>query len=280
MAIYDRTLLNDGHYIPHFGYGLWQVPAELAADTTAMAIHQGYRLIDTAEAYYNERQVGEAIARAEVERERLFVTTKVWNINHGYDQTLRAFDESLERLGLEQVELYLMHWPAQNRNLYVETWRAMIRLQEEGRARSIGVSNFAAPHLQRVIEETGIVPALNQIELHPYFQQRNMRALHEKHGIKTQSWSPLGIWKNPQPPLRDPLIQAIARKHGRTPAQVILRWHLDNGLLVISKSVHAARIAENSDIFDFHLDDDDLLSMAELDRADGRLGPDPQTATF
>jgi 2,5-diketo-D-gluconate reductase A len=273
--------LNDGAVIPRLGYGLWQVDPDASAALVARALRTGYRLIDTAEAYYNEEGVGEGIRAAGIPREQIFVATKVWNTHHGYEQTLRAFDASLQRLGLERIDLYLMHWPSRMRNAYVDTWRAMIRLRDEGRVNSIGVCNFAISQLQRLITETGVKPVLNQIELHPYFQQRSVRAFHERMGIATQSWSPLGLWDGYRSsPLADPLVQALAEKYHRTPAQIVLRWHLDNGLLVISKSARFARIEENFQIFDFALEPDDLADMQRLDRVDGRLGPDPETARF
>lgn len=274
-------LLNDGTLVPRLGYGLWQVDHEASADLVAHALQTGYRLIDTAEAYYNEEGVGEGIRAANLLRDQVFVTTKVWNTHHGYDQTLRAFDASLQRLGLERVDLYLMHWPSQIRNAYVDTWRAMIRLREEGRVDAIGVCNFAIPQLQRLIDETGIKPVLNQIELHPYFQQRDVRRFHEATDIATQSWSPLGVWTNrPASPLDDPLVRELAGKYDKSPAQIILRWHLDNKLLLVSKSAHPTRIEENFQIFNFALDKDDLARMSTLDHPSGRLGPDPLTADF
>lgn len=272
---------GEGMGIPQLGYGVWQVEPDASAALVAHALRTGYRLIDTAEAYYNEEGVGEGIRASGVARDQVMVATKVWNTHHGYDQTLRAFDASLHRLGLDYVDLYLMHWPSRIRNAYVDTWRAMVRLRDEGRARAIGVCNFAIPQLQRLIGETGVVPVLNQVELHPYFQQRALRRFHREAGIATQSWSPLGVWKDgPASPLDDQVVRALAAKHGRTPAQVVLRWHLDNGLLVVSKSARPARIEENFRIGDFALDGEDLARMAALDRADGRLGPDPETAEF
>ncbi len=273
--------LNDGTLIPRLGYGLWQVDPDASSSLVTHALHSGYRLIDTAEAYYNEEGVGDGIHAANLPREQVFVTTKVWNTHHGYEQTLRAFDASLQRLGLEHINLYLMHWPSRMRNAYVDTWRAMIRLRDEGRVNAIGVCNFAIPQLQRLIGETGVKPVLNQVELHPYFQQRELWHFHEEIGIATQSWSPLGLWKDRQvSPLENSLVQELAVKHGKSPAQIILRWHLDNGFLVISKSARPARIEENFELFDFSLDEDDLTRMAKLDRPDGRLGPDPETAEF
>jgi 2,5-diketo-D-gluconate reductase A len=273
--------LNDGTAIPTLGYGLWQVDPNASASLVAHALRTGYRLIDTAEAYYNEEGVGEGIRVSGIPREEIFVTTKVWNTHHGYEQTLRAFDASLRRLGLERIDLYLMHWPSRIRNAYVDTWRAMIRLCEEGRVNAIGVCNFAIPQLQRLIGETGVKPVLNQIELHPYFQQRSVRAFQEQLGIATQSWSPLGLWEGYRAsPLVDPIVRELAAKYRKTPAQIVLRWHLDNGLLVISKSARFSRIAENFHIFDFSLEAIDLASMRQLDRPDGRFGPDPETAEF
>ena len=273
--------LHDGTRVPRLGYGLWQVEARDSAALVAHAIRTGYRLIDTAEAYYNEEGVGEGIRAAGVPREEIFVATKVWNTHHGHDLTLGAFEASLQRLGLDYVDLYLIHWPSRIRNAYVDTWRALIRLKEEGLAKAIGVCNFAIPQLRRLIGETGVVPVLNQVELHPYFQQRALREFHARNGIATQSWSPLGLWKDRSAtPLNDPRVLALAAKHGKTPAQVILRWHLDNGLMLISKSARPARIEENCQLFNFALDDEDLASLASLDRADGRLGPDPETADF
>ncbi len=204
------------------------------------------------------------------------MTTKVWNADQGFDATLKGFDHSVKRLGLDYLDLYLIHWPSPRRDLYVESWRALVRLQQEGRVRSIGVSNFGASHLQRIIEETGVVPVLNQIELHPHFQQRELVETHAQWGIATQSWSPLGQGKE----LSDPIIAEIAARYGRTPAQVIIRWHLDSGLIVIPKSVTAHRIAENLDVFDFELDESDLNAIAGLDSPEGRIGPDPATANF
>ncbi|MEO7065552.1 MAG: aldo/keto reductase [Rhodanobacter sp.] len=277
----STQLLHDGTVIPRLGYGLWQVDLDDSARLVSHALRTGYSLIDTAEAYYNEEGVGEGIRSADVPREQVFVTTKVWNTHHGYEQTLRAFDASLQRLGLDRIDLYLMHWPSQIRHAYVDTWRAMIRLRDEGRVGAIGVCNFATGQLQRLIGETGIKPVLNQVELHPYFQQRELRDFHKQLGIATQSWSPLGLWKDHQvSPLDDPLIRELAVKYGKSPAQIILRWHLDNGLLVISKSSRPARIEENFHLSDFSLEDRELARMSQLDRRDGRLGPDPETAEF
>lgn len=268
--------LNDGRTMPQLGLGVWQTPQDVAAQVVQAAIEAGYRSVDTAAIYGNERGVGEGLKAGGVDRDQLFLTTKVWNENQGFDATLTAFDKSLGRLGLETVDLYLIHWPAPAKGLYVETWKALVRLKEEGRAKSIGVSNFQPEHLQRIIDETGVVPAVNQVELHPSFQQRPLRDFHAKHGIHTESWSPLGQGKQ----LADPVVGEIAAKHGRTPAQVVIRWHLDSGLIVIPKSVTPSRIVENFQVFDFKLDAGDLENLAGLDKAAGRIGPDPMTAAF
>ena len=271
-----QIALNDGHTIPQLGLGLWQTPNAAAADIVAAALHAGYRHLDTAAIYGNETGVGQGLAAAPTPRADVFVTTKLWNDAQGYDSTLRAARESLQRLRLDYVDLYLVHWPAPRRGLYVETWRAMIRLREEGLARSIGVSNFCAEHLERIIGETGVTPAINQIELHPRFQQRALRAIHAKHGIATQSWAPLGRSQA----LDDAVIKKIAARHARTPAQIVIRWHLDEGLIAIPKTARRERLAENFDVFGFTLDDEERAAIAALDRADGRIGPDPMTAAF
>ena len=276
MTTQPTISFNDGRAIPQVGLGVWKTPDDGAGDAVAAALDVGYRHVDTAAAYKNERGVGEGLRRAGVPREEVFVTTKLWNEEQGFDRTLRAFDASLEQLGLDHVDLYLIHWPSPTRDLYVDTWRAFIRLKEEGRVRSIGVSNFTAEHLDRLADETGVTPAINQIELHPRFQQRALREAHAERGIVTQSWSPLGQGQL----LQDPAIAGIAAKHGRTPAQVVIRWHVDNGLVVIPKSVTPSRIAENFDVFGFALDADDLAAITKLDTGDGRIGPDPMTATF
>lgn len=274
----DQTsiTLNDGRSIPQVGLGVWRVPDAVATDAVGEALKVGYRHVDTAAIYENENGVGKGLRAAGVARKDVFVTTKLWNENQGFDKTLKAFDESLERLGLDHVDLYLIHWPSPARGLYVETWKAFVRLNEEGRATSIGVSNFTAEHLDRLIGETGVTPVLNQIELHPRFQQRALREAHAERGIATQSWSPLGQGQL----LSDPLIAELARKHGKTPAQVVIRWHIDNGLVVIPKSVTPSRITENLDVFDFKLDESDLSAIGGLDTVEGRIGSDPMTATF
>lgn len=267
---------HDGRTIPQVGLGVWRTPGDIAAPTVRAAIAAGYRHIDTAAIYDNEEGVGQGISSSGVARSDIFLTTKLWNDQQGFDSTLKAFDTSLKRLGTDYVDLYLIHWPAPRRNQFVDTWKALVRLKEEGRARSIGVSNFYPEHLDRIIAETGVVPVLNQIELHPDFQQKAARAAHLKHGIATQSWSPLGQGRL----IGHPAIAAIAARHGRTPAQVIIRWHIDNGLIVIPKSVTPARIVENFQVFDFALDVEDLAAISVLDSTDARIGPDPMTAAF
>ena len=266
---------NDGHTIPQVGLGVWQTPNDSAVDVVKTALAAGYRHIDTAAAYQNEEGVGRGIGESGVARGDIFLTTKLWNDDQGYDATLRAFDRSLEKLKTDYVDLYLIHWPSPHRGLYLETWKALVKLREEGRARSIGVSNFTADHLEKIIGETGVTPALNQIEVHPDFQQKALRVVHDRHGIKTESWSPLGQGKL----LEHPVITELARKLDRTPAQVIIRWHIDNGLIVIPKSVTPSRIEANFKVFDFSLDDEAKASLASLDGAN-RMGPDPMTATF
>ena len=263
--------LNDGHSIPQFGLGMWQVPNAVAPSLIVEAVAMGYRLIDTAAAYENEEGVGGGIADAGAPREDLYVTTKLGNGDHGFDQALRAFDRSLLRLKLDFVDLYLVHWPVARLDRYVETWRALIRLKEEDRARSIGVSNFTPDHIRRLVAETGIAPAVNQIELHPRFQQAEARAFHEEVEIATQSWSPLGRGRLDE----DRTLAEIARRHGKSWAQAILRWHIENGLVVIPKSISPSRLRENIGIFDFRLEQDDMRRIAALDSQDGRVGPRP-----
>ncbi|MFI8619208.1 aldo/keto reductase [Acidovorax sp. NPDC077693] len=268
--------LNDGRSIPQLGLGVWRTPADETAQAVTAALGAGYRHIDTAAIYGNEAGVGEGLRASGVPRGDVFITTKLWNAEQGLDTTLRAFDASMKLLGLEQLDLYLIHWPCPARGLYVDTWRAFVRLQAEGRVRSIGVSNFEPEHLDRLVQETGVKPVLNQIELHPRFQQHALRDYHAAHGIATQAWSPLGQGQL----LADPAIVAIARKHGKTPAQVIVRWHIEMGHVVIPKSVNAGRIAENADVFGFTLDAGDMAAIAGLDDSEGRIGPHPATAAF
>jgi diketogulonate reductase-like aldo/keto reductase len=263
--------LNNGVSMPQLGFGVWQVPDAEAAEAVGTAIEAGYRSIDTAAVYENERGTGQAVKASGLPREELFVTTKLWNSEQGYDSTLRAFDASLERLGLDYVDLYLIHWPVPARDAYVDTYKAFEKILADGRARAIGVSNFLPEHLERLMDATSTVPAVNQIELHPQLAQAGARAFHERHGIATEAWSPLGQGRGL---LEVPAVAAVARKHGRTPAQVVLRWHLQLGNVVIPKSVTPSRIRENIEVFDFELDGEDMAAFAALDEG-RRLGPDP-----
>ncbi|MFG7943120.1 aldo/keto reductase [Streptomyces cacaoi] len=271
MSNVPTITLNNGVPMPQLGFGVWQVPDDEATAAVATALETGYRSIDTAAIYENERGVGRALAASGLPREELFVTTKLWNAEQGYDSTLRAFDASLERLGLEQVDLYLIHWPMPAVDRYLDTWKAFEKIYADGRARAIGVSNFQPAHLNRVLELGGTTPALNQIELHPTLQQSVPRAYHADHGIATEAWSPLG---QGGALLKDPKLARIAEKHGRTPAQVVLRWHLQLGNVVIPKSVTPSRIRENFDVFGFSLDAEDMAAIGTLN-TDTRLGADP-----
>ncbi|WP_259226155.1 aldo/keto reductase [Bradyrhizobium japonicum] len=262
------VLLNDGRALPQLGLGVWQIDNAIAPDIVISAIDAGYRLIDTAAGYGNENGVGTGLRRA---RNKFYITTKLRNEDQGYDRTMRAFDASAARLQVDVVDLYLIHWPCPQQRAYIETWRALVELQKQGRVRSIGVSNFMADHLERIVYETGVVPAVNQVELHPAFQQRALRKIHERYGIVTQAWSPLGQGAA----LTNPRILAIAERCGRSPAQIVLRWHLENGTIAIPKSANAARVAENIDLFGFELTSDDHAVISRLDRPDGRIGPDP-----
>ncbi|MBH5338209.1 aldo/keto reductase [Streptomyces pactum] len=262
--------LNNGVEIPQLGFGVFQVPDDETTAAVTAALQAGYRSIDTAAVYGNEAGVGRALAASGLPREELFVTTKVWNTDQGYDATLRAFDASLAKLGLDHVDLYLIHWPTPARDLYPESWRALERLARDGRIRAAGVSNFQPAHLKRLLESSELTPAVNQIELHPGLQQAELRAFHAEHGIATEAWSPLAQGAV----LDDPEITAIASRTGRSPAQVVLRWHLQLGNIVIPKSVTPARIRQNLDVFDFELTDEEMASIAATDRG-LRTGPDP-----
>ncbi len=276
MSDQSTILFHDGNSIPQVGLGVWRTPNDTAVTAVQAALSAGYRHVDTAAVYENEDGVGEGIRASGIARSEIFLTTKLWNADQGYDSTLKAFDASLKRLGTDYVDLYLIHWPAPKRDQYVDTWKVFIQLQKEGRARSIGVSNFQPEHLQRLIDETGVTPVINQIELHPDFPQKENRAYHEKHRIVTESWSPLGQGTL----LENPVVAKVAAKHGRTPAQVIIRWHIDNGLVVIPKSVTPSRIEENFKVFDFRLDAEDMAAFADLEKGGKRIGPDPMSATF
>ena len=270
MVFAPLVQMNDGRSIPVIGFGVWQVPDDVVVDATLKALEVGYRHIDTAYLYLNERGVGEALRRSGLDRDDIFVTTKVWNTDHGYDETLRAFDKSTGLLGIDEVDLYLIHWPTPARDIYLDSWRALIRLREEGRARSIGVSNFHEDHLRKIIDETGVIPAINQIELHPWLPQAQMRHVDARLGIKTEAWSPLGSGRL----IDDPVINGIAAKYGKSSAQVMVRWSMQLGNIVLPKSVTPERIEQNIDVFDFELDDADMAAMASLETG-RRTGPNP-----
>lgn len=271
MNMIPGISLKVGVEMPQLGFGVFQVPANETAVAVGAALDSGYTSVDTAAAYGNESAVGAAVVDAAVSRDDVFVTTKLWNDSQGYDATLRAFDASLDKLGMEYVDLYLIHWPAPARDRYVETWKALEQLEADGRARAIGVSNFQIPHLLRLFDETDVVPAVNQVELHPNFSQRDLRAFHAEHGIATEAWSPLGQGSGL---LDNPTLRMLADKYGKTPAQVVLRWHLQLGNIVIPKSVTPHRIRENIEVFDFEVADDDMDAVGSLDTGQ-RVGPDP-----
>ncbi|MGR0319022.1 aldo/keto reductase [Agromyces sp. ZXT2-3] len=268
-----RVQLNDGHSIPQLGFGVFKVePADTERIVTD-ALEVGYRHLDTARIYGNEEGVGRAVAASGLPREELYVTTKLWNDDQGTQSALDAFEGSLERLGLEYVDLYLIHWPVPAQDRYVESWRALEQIRESGRARSIGVSNFMVPHLQRLLDETEVVPAVDQIELHPAHQQPEAVEFAVEHGIAVESWGPLGQGKYPL--LELPEVTEAAEAHGKTPAQVVIRWHLQRGFIVFPKSNRRERMAENSDVLDFALSEGEMDRITAIERA-GRLGPDPQ----
>jgi 2,5-diketo-D-gluconate reductase A len=264
--------LNDGHAMPVVGFGVFLVPEDQTHAAVTTALQTGYRSVDTAALYGNETAVGKAIADSNLPREDLFVTTKVWNSDHGFDATMAAFNSSIRRLDLDYIDLYLIHWPMPARNLYLDTWRALERLQADGRVRSIGVSNFGKDQLQRLLDRCHVVPAVNQIELHPELTQDGLRRFHDEHGIVTEAWSPLArgavLAKSP--------IVGLAEKYAKTPAQLVLRWHVQLGNVVIPKSISQARIRENFAIFDFEIADDDMAEITAMDNGT-RVGPDPAT---
>ncbi len=267
-----NVTLNDGNTIPQIGFGVFQVPEEETYDAVTAALAAGYRSIDTAKAYGNEEGVGRAVGDSGIAREELFITTKLWNSDHGFDSTLRAFDRSVAKLGLDYLDLYLIHWPVPARDLYVDSYKALEKIKADGRVRSIGVSNFTQAHLQRLFDETSVVPALNQVELHPNFTQKELRAFHREHDIATEAWSPLAQGDL----LKDERLVTIAEGHGRSAAQVVLRWHVQLGNIAIPKSVTPERIAANIDIFDFELTGDEMVIVDNLGSGK-RRGPDPET---
>ncbi|MFC7341526.1 aldo/keto reductase [Saccharopolyspora griseoalba] len=271
MTQVPNITLNTGASIPQLGYGVFQVPADEVVDPVRSALDAGYRSIDTAKVYGNEEGVGKAIAESGISREDLFITTKLWNDDQGYDSTLKAFDDSLARLGLDYVDLYLIHWPVPGKDLYVDTWKAFQEIHKSGRAKAIGVSNFQIHHLRRLFEETDVVPALNQIELHPNLPQAELRAFHAEHDIATEAWSPLGRNNGL---LDSETITNLSEKYGKTPAQIVLRWHIQLGNVTIPKSVTPSRIEDNISIFDFELAEDDMAAITALETGE-RVGPHP-----
>ena len=267
--------LNDGRTMPQLGTGIWQIEDAKTPEVVSEALRVGYRLIDGAAAYKNEAGMGRGIRDSDVVRDQIFVTSKLWNDAQGHDAALRAFDATMERSGLDYLDLYLIHWPLPAMDAYVDSWKALIRLRDEGRVRSIGVANFHEPHLRRLIDETGVAPALNQIELHPSLTQERMRAVNKQLGIVTQSWTPLGRGDS----FDAPAIRDAAARTGRTVAQVILRWHIQHGLSVIPKSEKPERLAENFDVLDFTLTPEEMSAIDALDRGH-RTGPDPDTFDY
>jgi 2,5-diketo-D-gluconate reductase A len=266
-----RHASTPGLAVPQIGFGVWEVPDGEVDAAFGRALEVGYRHIDTARIYGNEEGVGRVLAREDVDRDDIFVTTKLWNDDH--TEVQKAFDASLGRLGVDVLDLYLIHWPAPEQDAYVDAWKAMLELQGEGRVRSVGVCNFQVSHLQRLLDETGVLPSINQIELSPYLQQRELRTFHAEHGIVTEAWSPLAVRAGL---LEDPVVVELAGAHGVSAAQLVLRWHVELGNVVLTRSVTPARIEENFAIFGFELGEDDLEALAGLDRG-ARTGPDPDT---
>ncbi|MEJ8641161.1 aldo/keto reductase [Streptomyces sp. MS1.HAVA.3] len=267
----QRRTLNNGASVPRIGFGVWPLTDDQAYTAVTHALDVGYRRIDTAQVYGNEAGVGRAVRDSGIPRQDVFLTTKLWNADQGYDAALHAFDASLRRLGTDYIDLYLIHWPTPEQNLYVASYKALERLHAEGRAKAIGVSNFTATTLDRLLAETGTIPALNQIELHPYLPQNGMRTIAAEQSIATEAWSPLAQGGRL---LAEPVLARLAEKYGKTPAQVVIRWHLQLGNLVIPRSVTPSRIQENIDVYDFDLTSEDLCDIAALDNG-GRIGPDP-----
>jgi 2,5-diketo-D-gluconate reductase A len=273
MADVPTIALNDGNSIPQLGLGVWQVPEEDTASVVREAIEAGYTSIDTAQGYDNEEGVGQGVRDSGVDRGTLFITSKLRTRDQPYDAAIRSFEGSLKRLGLDYLDMFLIHWPVPAHEMYPDAWKAFVKLQQDGLVRSIGVSNFLPEHVERIIDETGVKPAVNQIEVHPEYQQLAVREFHKRHDIAIESYSPLGSGAV----LDNPTIRDIGRRHGKSPAQAIIRWHLQQGLIVIPKSTHAERIRENIDVFDFQLDSEDMRRIGGLDRPDGKQGEDPAT---
>nr|WP_137676247.1 aldo/keto reductase [Parerythrobacter lutipelagi] len=273
----DRTTqptlaLNDDRQIPQLGFGTWEIEPDAAAEAVSTALDAGYWLVDTAAIYRNEEGVGEGIGKWS----DIFLQTKIWNESQGYDRTLAAAEKCLGRLGRDHVDMLLIHWPAPQKGLFVDTWKALIELRDQGKAKSIGVSNFREEDLKRIVDETGVVPALNQIELHPSFQQRDMRKLHDEMGIVTQSWSPLGQGNA----FGNDTINAIAKETGQSAPAVVIRWHIQCGLSTLPRSTNPDHIRDNFTALDFELSADQMKRIDDLDSADGRMGPDPGNADF
>lgn len=288
MGDVPAVALRDGNLMPQLGFGTWQIPADDCPRLVGEALRVGYRAIDTAQGFGNEEGIGRAIRESGIARGEIFVTSKLRNGAHRRELALRAFDETMNRLGLEQIDLFLINWPLPAEDRYVEAWTALVELQQQGHIRSIGVSNFERPHIERIIAETGVAPAVNQIELHPLYQQRDLRGFHQRRNIRLASWSPLGPgtansawwWTHGRTSqsnmLADPVIAAIARDHGRSPAQIIVRWHLQEGLILNVKSTRTDHIAENIAVFDFELSAEDMYRIEALDRPDdGKIGAQP-----
>ncbi|WP_284977247.1 aldo/keto reductase [Arthrobacter sp. efr-133-TYG-104] len=278
MTSSPTLTFNDGNTIPQLGYGVWQVEDDVAEKVVRQAFEAGFRHIDTAKIYGNESGVGRAIASSGLSAEEIFITTKLWNADQGYESTLEAFEASMDRLGIQTLDLYLIHWQQPKQEKYVDTWKALIELKKRGRVKSIGVSNFTKEGLERIIDETGVVPAINQVELHPFFNQADLREFNASKGILTQAWSPLGQGGEL---LENATIAEIAEKHGATPAQVVIAWHLAIGNVVIPKSVTESRIQENFAALNVTLDATDVEAISSLDRGtEGRIGPDPAVSDF
>ncbi|ROR13419.1 2,5-didehydrogluconate reductase DkgA [Erwinia sp. JUb26] len=272
MAEQPIIKLHDGNRMPQLGLGVWQASVDEARSAAVTALEVGYRSIDTAAIYKNEEGIGQALRETDVARDDIFVTTKLWN-----DDQLNAeeaLETSLEKLQLDSVDLYLMHWPCPEKDTFVAAWQAMIKLQQQGLTKSIGVCNFNEPHLKRLLDETGVSPVINQVELHPMLQQRTLHSWNAMHHIQTESWSPLA--QGGEGVFDQDIIKRLAQKYGKTPAQIVIRWHLDSGLVVIPKSVTPSRIKENFEVFDFRLEKTEISEIASLDR-NNRLGPDPES---
>lgn len=271
--ILQSKTFHDGRSAPALGLGTWQIPDDSVADTVIQAVGLGYRAIDTAAIYGNETGVGRGIRESGVARDELFITTKLWNDAHAHGASRTAFEGSLERLGLDYVDLYLVHWPVPGQAQFVQAWESLIRLRDEGLVKSIGVSNFNTAHLQELLDETGVLPVVNQIELHPRFQQAALRQYHASNGIITQAWSPIARGSLQT----DPVLAGMAARLQRSVAQIILRWHLQLGHMIIPKTIQPERLRENMGVFDFRLSDEDMAAIAQLDSPEGRTGPDPET---